>query len=110
MTQFIWAEKLLRIYEKEMKSPTVFFIVALLGLLVWLQYKLWFSKDGIPQFVQLKKAVAERNAENVVLQERNDKVAEEIENLKDGTDAIEERARKDLGLMKRGEVFYQIVQ
>lgn len=93
-----------------MKSPSFIFIVALLALLVWLQYKLWFSPDGIPQFVRLKKTIAELNDENTVLQERNDKVASEIEDLKDGTDAVEEHARKDLGLMKPDEVYYQIVQ
>jgi cell division protein FtsB len=106
--RFFWAKKLSRLYKK-MKSSTTFFVVILLALFVWLQYKLWFSPDGIPQFWQLKKTIAELNNENTVLQQRNDKVAAEIEDLKDGTDAVEERARKDLGLVKPNEVYYQIV-
>ncbi len=92
-----------------MKSSTVCIII-LLVLLGWLQYKLWLSPDGIPQFWLLKKDVAQLNEDNTNLQERNARVAAEIDDLKEGTDAVEEHARKDLGLVKPDEVFYQIVQ
>ena len=93
-----------------MKSSTVCYIIVLVVLLGWLQYKLWFSPDGVSQYWRLKKDIVVLNDENTALKQRNDRVAAEIENLKDGSDAVEERARRDLGLVKPGEVYYQIVQ
>lgn len=90
--------------------PSSIFIIALLAALGLLQYKLWLSPDGIPQFWRLKNQISVVTAENASLQARNAHVAAEVENLKNGDEAIEERARSDLGLVKQGEVFYQIVQ
>jgi len=91
-------------------KPSRIFIVALLVALGLLQYKLWFSPDGVPQYWRLKNQIADMNTGNAELQARNAHVVAEVENLKQGNEAIEERARNDLGLVKSSEVFYQIVQ
>lgn len=85
-------------------------ISVLLGLLALLQYKLWLSSSGLPQFWVLKSSIAQMNQENSQTQARNDHVRAEVEDLKNGDEAIEEHARNDLGLIKSGETFYQIVQ
>lgn len=92
-----------------MKPSTIFVVAALLALGL-LQYKLWFSPDGIPQYWRLKNQITAMNADNTSLQTRNAQVAAEVDNLKNSNEAIEERARNDLGLVKPAEVFYQIVQ
>lgn len=92
-----------------MKASTMC-VVILLALLGWLQYKLWLSPEGIPQFWVLKGEIAQLMEANDITRERNARVVAEIDDLKEGSDAVEEHARKDLGLVKPDEVFYQIVQ
>src|SRR3954471_16954000 len=58
---------------------------------------------------RLEKQLAEQKQENLRLKQRNEKLAAEVEDLKSGKEAIEERARSELGLIKPGEVFYQVV-
>lgn len=82
----------------------------LLSLLGWLQYKLWLSPDGMTQYGQLRKEIVILNEENVQLQQRNAQVAAEVQDLKNGVESIEERARRDLGLIKADEVYYQIIE
>jgi cell division protein FtsB len=83
--------------------------VILTGLLVLLQYRLWFGSGSIPQVRQLEKARQEQILENNVLRERNRSLTAEVLDLKTGLDAIEERARTEMGMIKQGETFYQIV-
>ena len=92
-----------------MKSK-ILITAVLLVLLGLLQYKLWLSPSGIPRFWFLKSGIAQLNQDNALLQTRNDHVRAEVEDLKHGDEAIEEHARNDLGLIKPGETFYQIVQ
>jgi cell division protein FtsB len=91
-------------------KPQMIFIVILIALLALLQYKLWFSVGGVTQYWQLKNNIAQVVQENRLLQEKNARVIAEIKDLKHADTAIEERARNDLGLIKPGEIFYQIVQ
>ena len=58
----------------------------------------------------LRKHVAEQKAENAKLKARNDALSAEVQDLKEGRDAIEGRARSELGLIKPGETFYQVVE
>lgn len=85
-------------------------VAVLIFLLALLQYKLWFSPESITEFWKLKSTVAAIHQENAQLQARNDHMAAEVKDLKQGDEAIEEHARNDLGLLKPNEVFYQIVQ
>ena len=85
-------------------------IAVLVSLIVVLQYKLWFSDGGLGDVRRLNKTIALQQKENAELSEKNHLLAAEVENLKRGDDAIEERARTELGLIKEVETFYQIVK
>jgi cell division protein FtsB len=74
-----------------------------------LQYRVWLSEDGVRELDRLKKAVAMQHSENDQLAERNKQLAAEVRDLKTGLDALEERARSDLGMIASNETFYQVV-
>lgn len=81
----------------------------LLTLIALLQYRLWFGKNSIPDYLEMKKDVAAQQAQNAKLAQRNKLLKADIEDLTIGLDAIEERARNELGLIKEGETFYRIL-
>lgn len=82
----------------------------LLVLLIWLQYKIWLQDGGIPEVVQLQQEIEEVKTEVQQLQERNLSLDAEVKDLKKGLDAIEERARSEMGMIKEGEVYYQVIK
>lgn len=83
---------------------------ALLALaVVALQYRLWISDDGVNEVRRLETAVQVQERENAELAARNAQLAAEVANLKQGLDAVEERARSDLGMVRANETFYQVV-
>ncbi|HED39890.1 MAG TPA: cell division protein FtsB [Chromatiales bacterium] len=84
-------------------------LAILFVLLVLLQIKLWSGDGGIVDTVQLQRAVDQQRLENSALTERNRALEAEVEDLKKGIDAIEERARSELGLIKQDETFFQTV-
>lgn len=84
--------------------------LALLGLLVFLQASYWTGAGGWREVRQLGQAVEAQRAENQRLKRRNDALAAEVDDLKKGEDAVEERARSELGMIKPGEVFYRVVE
>ena len=86
-----------------------FFVVALLVVLTGLQYRLWISDDGLRSVLNLKKSVAAQGVENAALLRRNDQLAAEVKDLKEGLAALEERARNDLGMIGSNETFFQVV-
>lgn len=85
-------------------------VISLLALLGLLQYKLWFGEGSIAKVSQLKTEIQQYN--NVISQwhERNTALIAEIKDLKQGTQAIEELGRSQLGMVKYGEVFYRILE
>lgn len=74
-----------------------------------LQFELWLSDGGYRKTLQLRSAVAEQRSQNEELRARNAALDAEVVNLKEGTEAAEERARTDLGMVGEGETFYQVV-
>jgi cell division protein FtsB len=82
----------------------------LLALLIVLQIKLWTGAGGVRDVESLRHTVAETRKANEALKARNDALQAEVRDLKEGRDAIEERARSELGLVKPGETFYQVVE
>ena len=82
---------------------------ALAVAVILLQYRVWFSEDGVHAVSRLQRAVATQRSENEQLAERNHQLAAEVRDLKTGMDALEERARSDLGMIARNETFYQVV-
>lgn len=82
----------------------------LLALFAWLQYRLWFGEGGVPAAAGLQTKVERQVSENRGLRQRNEQLAAEVENLKSGEAAAEERARSELGMIKPGETFYRVVE
>lgn len=82
----------------------------LLALLLLLQYPLWFGSGGVFAVWSLHREIDAQRAENARLAERNQVLAAEVVDLKQGLEAIEERARAELGMIKKGETFYQVVE
>lgn len=85
-------------------------IIFLLTLLIWLQYKVWLQDGGIPEVLQLEQEIEVVRSEVKTLKERNSSLNAEVKDLKKGLDAIEERARSEMGMLKEGEVYYQVIQ
>ena len=83
--------------------------IVLFILLVWLQYKIWLQDGGIPEVLQLQQEVENVKTEVDKLEERNASLDAEVQDLKKGLDAIEERARSEMGMIKEGEVYYQVI-
>ena len=90
-------------------KPVRLLLLALVLLLCGLQYKLWFGSGGHHEVVALRAQVAAQEAENAELRQRNEALAAEVEDLKSGEAAIEERARSELGMVKPGETFYRVI-
>jgi cell division protein FtsB len=93
-----------------MKRGWFLAILALAGLLLGLQAKLWWGEGGWREAQALRATVEAQKAENARLQQRNDALAAEVEDLKSGEAAVEERARSELGMVKPGETFYRVVE
>ena len=85
-------------------------IALLLVIAAWLQAKLWWGDGGMRDAHGLQDRVAEQRQQNARLQQRNDALSAEVEDLKSGETAVEERARSELGMVKPGEVFYRVVE
>jgi cell division protein FtsB len=81
----------------------------LLVLLIALQVHLWAGQGGLRELWRIEQRVEGQKEANAQLKKRNDKLSAEVEDLKQGSEAIEERARAELGLLKPGETFYRVV-
>ena len=84
--------------------------LVLLAVLLLLQIKLWVGEGGWRQVEQLEASVATQQEENRKLEQRNAALAAEVDDLKQGQAAVEERARAELGMIKPGEAFYRVVE
>ena len=86
-----------------------FIAIVLASLLVLIQYPLWLGKGGWLRVWDMEHQVDLAHAKVQELKTRNAKLESEVNDLKDGTDAVEERARFELGMLKKGELFIQIL-
>jgi cell division protein FtsB len=84
-------------------------IYSMLVLLIAIQYPLWLGKGGWLKVYEMERQVELQEAKNSLLALRNAKLSGDVKDLKDGTRAIEERARVEHGLIKEGEFFVQIL-
>ena len=82
--------------------------VALLLLLALLQYRLWFGDGGIHDLREIRERVSVLDEANQPLRDRNERLTAEVIDLKTGLDAIEERARSDIGMVRTDEQFYWV--
>ena len=86
-------------------------LAAILGaLIVAIQYPLWFGKGGWLRVWKVDRQLAEVEQRNRQLQLRNAALAAEVRDLKEGLEAIEERARYEQGMVKNDEIFFQIIE
>lgn len=85
-------------------------LLVLAVLLAWLQYRFWFGPGNSGEVMTLEAQVEAQKRDNAGLQQRNDALAAEVKDLKEGEAAIEERARSELGMIKPGEKFYRVVE
>lgn len=82
----------------------------LLGLLGHLQYQLWYGKNGFADYQHYRQEVLSLKLESEQKHLRNQQMFAQIRDLKESTDAIEEQAREDYGMVKKDEVFYRLVK
>jgi cell division protein FtsB len=83
--------------------------LTLAAFIVLLQYPLWLGKGGWLRVWSLDQQVQEERDANARLRQRNGALDAEVRDLKQGSDAIEERARYELGMIKQDEIFFQVV-
>ena len=85
-------------------------IAVILGLLfLVLQYDLWIGEGGLRTAWNLQEDITVQQKENKKISQRNDSLVAEVKDLKKGNAAIEERARNELGMIKKGETYIQVV-
>ena len=87
-----------------------FFIIILIVFFLMIQFDIWIKDDGFYRVKELEQMIGSQVEENERLKLRNEQLEREIEELKSGTESIEEKARTDLGMIKEGEEFYLIVE
>ena len=85
-------------------------VYLLVGILVGLQYPLWLGDGGLLSLWKLKQEISAQKTENTRLRERNLALEAEVRDLQEGHEALEERARAELGMVRRGETFYQLIE
>lgn len=88
-----------------MKALTLIFVI----LIALLQYPLWLGKGSWLRVWNVSQQIDEQKSKNTSFKHRNETVRAEVRDLKQGTAAIEERARSELGMIKQDEVFYQVI-
>lgn len=87
-----------------------YIVYGLLVLLIAIQYPLWIGKGGWLHVYQMDKEVQAQQQKNQELEKRNNKIAGDVNDLRQGTRAVEERARIEHGMVKENETMVQIVQ
>src|SRR5690554_1403655 len=86
-----------------------FYVLVLIALALVIQYQLWWGNGGWARVQELQHKAAEQQEVNQALQARNAALRAEVQDLGSGTDAVEERARGELGMVRDGEVFVEFL-
>lgn len=84
-------------------------LVILFVIFILLQVKMWFGEGGFRDVQRLEQRVTEQELENEALAQRNRQLQADVEDLRQGLEAVEERARSELGMIKENEEFYQVI-
>lgn len=82
--------------------------LALLALLAFVHAELWFGKGGVPRVLELQARLKTQQAENSAATARNDQLAAEVRDFKEGLEMVEEKARFELGMVKTDEIYVQV--
>lgn len=84
-------------------------VIFLVLLLILLQYKLWFGEGNLGEVYRLRHEIEAQRAENSRLKDRNAALQAQVKDLKSGTAAIDELARSRMGMIRKGDTYYQYV-
>jgi cell division protein FtsB len=90
--------------------PMRILAAVLMGLMVFLQYRLWFGDGGIAEGVRLQEKIVVEKARNAELKARNDRLEHQVLELRNGHLAVEQHAREELGVVKDDETYFQFVE
>ncbi len=90
--------------------PTRYLAILLSILIVVLQYDLWIGEGSVTAAWKLEKTIKLQQRQNARIKKRNDALDAEVKDLKSGLQAIEERARSELGMIKKDETFFQVIE
>ena len=85
-----------------------FVTLALVALLALVHVELWFGKGGVPRMVELQRKLDAQRSSNELARRRNEQLAAEVSDLKEGLEMVEEKARFELGMVKPDEIFVQL--
>ena len=85
-------------------------LAGLVIVLLILQWRLWAGDGGVSELRQLEEQLMAQQSENEALRLRNQMLENEVLDLKTGLEAIEERARSDLGMTREDEIFYRVIE
>jgi cell division protein FtsB len=86
-----------------------FVTLGLLALLGAVHAELWLGKNGLPRVMELQARLDEQRSRNEAARARNDQLAAEVRDLREGLEMIEEKARQELGMVKPDEIFVQVM-
>jgi len=84
--------------------------VLLVSLLALVQFRVWVGDKSLAEVWRLHQAIEHQRSENALLRSRNQRLEAEVRDLKNGLDAVEERARLELGMIRKDEIYFQIVE
>ena len=87
-----------------------FLPAVLIALLLILQGQIWLGKGGVPTVIELEKRIKEQNELNAKAKRLNGQLSSEVNDLKEGLNTVEERARHELGMVKANEIYVQIAR
>jgi cell division protein FtsB len=85
-------------------------IILLVSLLALVQFRLWVGDESLAEVWRLRQSIERQSAENALLKGRNQRLEAEVRDLKVGLEAVEERARFELGMIRKDEIYFQIVE
>ncbi len=83
--------------------------LCMLGIVILLQYRIWFGQNGVGEYRQLRSEVERQTASNAMLKQRNQLIYADIHDLREAREAVEERARNELGMVKPNETFFRLI-
>lgn len=93
-----------------MNGGRALLLALLIVLLILLQYRFWVGDGGIGEVRRLRQGIEAQVSENTSLKQRNRLLSAEVMDLKSGLQAVEERARSELGMIREGETFFQVIE
>ncbi len=92
-----------------LRSPTTRLTLVLVVILLGLQMRVWFGEGSLEEVTALSRRIEQQQSHIEALEKRNQQLLNEVEYLKQGTRGIEHMARSELGMIKKGETFYMVV-